>query len=103
MRRCDVRMMSPPSTTKESVPRVREAFLPTASVSGTFMCSWVGAESCDGCEGAALLVSRGSLKGSSEPASEAMINEMSRKGRAACCEEGETRSQFETRPEQEAR
>jgi len=105
LRRCDVRVVSPPSTTKESVPRVREAFLPTASVSGTFICSWVGAESGDGCEGAALVVSSGSLKGSSEPASEAMINEMSQERRAACCEEGksETRSQLETRPAQEAR
>jgi hypothetical protein len=88
-----VGIVSLPSTTKESVPRVSEAFLPTASVSGTFICSCVDSEVCDGCEGAALVV-RGSLKGSSEPAIEAMVIGRSQESRTACCVESRTRKQL---------
>jgi hypothetical protein len=73
-----------PRTIRESVPRVREAFLPTASVSGTFMSSPVGSDEGGACEGAALVVSRGSLKGSSAPAIEAMITIVSQKGVTPC-------------------
>ena len=54
-----------PKTTRESVPSVSEAFLPTASVSGTSM-SWRGGSG-------AAETSEGSLKGSSSPAVEAMV------------------------------
>ncbi|KAH8628504.1 hypothetical protein IG631_15761 [Alternaria alternata] len=54
---------------RESVPRVKEAFLPTASVSGTLSDGF--AFMGGGCEG--VESSRGSRKGSSVPAIEAMI------------------------------
>ena len=57
---------------RESVPRVKEAFLPTASVSGTLSgCDCDGFAFMGGCEG--VESSRGSRKGSSVPAIEAMI------------------------------
>ena len=72
-----------PKTMRESVPSVSEAFLPTASVSGTFMCSRVGSDGCGGCESASegvcdgeVVESRwscGSRKGSSPPVLEAMV------------------------------
>jgi hypothetical protein len=53
---------------RESVPRVKEAFLPTASVSGTLSDGFAFMGGCEGVES-----SRGSRKGSSVPAIEAMI------------------------------
>jgi hypothetical protein len=53
---------------RESVPRVKEAFLPTASVSGTLSDGFAFMGCCEGMES-----SRGSRKGSSVPAIEAMI------------------------------
>jgi hypothetical protein len=73
-----------PKTMRESVPKVNEAFRPTASVSGTLVCSCVGSDECGGCEGV-VVSRRGSLKGSSEPAIEAMVIVASQRGRTACC------------------
>jgi hypothetical protein len=87
-----------PKTMRESVPSVSEAFLPTASVSGTYMCSCVGLDGCGGCESASeelcdeeVVKSRGSCgsrKGSSPPLLEAMVIQMLGKSwgdRTACC------------------
>jgi hypothetical protein len=84
-----------PRTIKESVPSVSEAFLPTASVTGTTICSRVCSDGCRGCESATEgacngegVESRGSCgsrNGSSPPVFEAMVMGKSYGDDAALC------------------
>jgi hypothetical protein len=84
-----------PRTIKESVPSVSEAFLPTASVTGTTICSRVCSDGGSGCESASEGVcngegvesrgSCGSRKGSSPPVFEAMVIRKSYGNHAALC------------------